>query len=114
MAEAYVQLHALGYAHSVETWEGEVLVGGLYGVSLGSCFFGESMFADRSDASKIGFVRLVGQLKRWRFSVIDCQVYTRHLNRFGAREIRRREYLERLRAGLEAPTRQGKWCFEPE
>src|SRR5439155_6440744 len=72
MRAAYVKLHELGFAHSAEAWQDGVLVGGLYGVSLGSIFYGESMFAEAPDASKIAFVTLVAQLERWKFSLIDC------------------------------------------
>src|SRR5690606_31997210 len=86
MAAAYIRLHELGFAHSAEAWQDEVLVGGLYGVSLGGVFFGESMFARVSEASKVAFVELAQQLERWRFELIDCQVHTEHLARFGAEE----------------------------
>jgi len=114
MEEAYVRLHSLGFAHSVEAWEDGELVGGLYGVSLGSVFFGESMFANRDDASKIAFVSLVRQLAAWGFEMVDSQVYTDHLNRFGATEIGRRDYLERLTRCLQTETRQGRWAFDDE
>ena len=87
MADAYGNLHELGFAHSAETWQDGELVGGLYGVSLGQSFFGESMFADRPDASKVAFVVLVRQLARWGFDLIDCQVHTDHLARFGAQRV---------------------------
>ena len=104
MIAAYGELHESGFAHSVETWlEGE-LVGGLYGVSLGRCFFGESMFAVRSNASKVALVRLVAHLHRHHFSMIDCQVTTDHLIRFGAREVPRAVFMEQLREALEYPT----------
>ena len=109
MIDAYVRLHELGFAHSVETWDGDELVGGLYGVSLGSAFFGESMFSMAPDASKIAFVELAQQLTRWGFSLIDCQVYTEHLARFGAEEWPRPVFLRALRAALGAETRRGKW-----
>lgn len=112
MGEAYTRLHQEGFAHSVEAWQGRELVGGLYGVSLGSIFFGESMFAVRPDASKIAFVGLMRQLTRWGFSLLDSQVYTDHLARFGAADLPRHEYLRRLRQGLDTPTRRGTWRFE--
>ncbi len=112
MEEGYVALHQLGFAHSVEAWLGDELVGGLYGVSLGSLFFGESMFATQKDASKVAFVGLVNQLIRWDFSLIDSQVHTDHLERFGCREIPRSEYLLLLAQGLEATTRRGPWAFD--
>ncbi|HCP47298.1 MAG TPA: leucyl/phenylalanyl-tRNA--protein transferase [Deltaproteobacteria bacterium] len=109
MHEAYVTLHELGFAHSVETYLDDELVGGLYGVALGSAFFGESMFALRSDASKVAFVRLVQQLQEWGFELIDSQVYTQHVERLGAREIPRDDYLQRLRQCMGRPTRTGPW-----
>jgi leucyl/phenylalanyl-tRNA---protein transferase len=112
MLEAYCRLHELGFAHSVEATRDGELVGGLYGVSLGSMFFGESMFAWDEDASKIAFVTLVAQLPPWGIDTVDCQVHTPHLERFNAREIGRAEYLSRLHAALEKPTRRGKWRFD--
>ncbi len=109
MIDAYVLLHRHGVAHSIEAWEGDTLAGGLYGVSLGAAFFGESMFADRPDASKVAFATLVQWLRGWRFDLVDCQVTTEHLLRFGAREIPRREFLERLGRALERPTMSGRW-----
>jgi leucyl/phenylalanyl-tRNA--protein transferase len=114
MVEAYVSLHRLGYAHSVEAWEGRTLVGGLYGVCLGGIFFGESMFARAPDASKIAFVSLVRQLISWDIGLVDCQVYTEHLERFGAFEIPRSTYLRMVRAGLRKPTQRGSWTFDEE
>ncbi len=112
MIAAYLRLHNSGYAHSIEAWEDEKLAGGLYGISLGAAFFGESMFAVKSDASKVSFVRLVQQLQSWHFSLIDCQISTAHLIRFGAREIMRRDFLPLLKRALEQPTRKGKWTFD--
>lgn len=109
MVEAYYRLHRLGYAHSVESWYDGELVGGLYGVSLGPVFFGESMFTRMTDASKVAFVHLVQMLGRWRFLLIDCQVTTSHLQRFGAREIPRRRFLALLREGLREGNRYGFW-----
>ena len=111
MREAYVRLQAEGLAHSVEAWQGEELVGGLYGVSLGAAFFGESMFATAPDASKIAFVRLVRQFEAWGIELIDCQVQTDHLETFGALAWSRPRYLRALAAALERPTKQGKWRF---
>ena len=113
MISAYLQLHELGFAHSAEAWQEGALVGGLYGISLGSCFFGESMFALRSDASKVAFVILVRQLERWGVDLIDCQVHTDHLARFGASDWPRARFLEELRRGLEKPTRRGPWRLDP-
>ncbi len=112
MIEAYRRLHELGYAHSAEAWSGDELAGGLYGVSLGGCFFGESMFARRSNASKIAFVRLAEQLARWKFDLIDCQVHTAHLARFGATEWPRSRFLTALQESLATPTRRGRWRFD--
>jgi leucyl/phenylalanyl-tRNA--protein transferase len=112
MVTAYVRMHELGFAHSAEAWLGDELVGGLYGVGLGGCFYGESMFARAPDASKIAFVTLVEQLTAWGFTLIDCQVHTEHLERFGAREISRADFLARLKVALEQPTRRGKWTFD--
>jgi leucyl/phenylalanyl-tRNA--protein transferase len=112
MRRAYGELHRRGLAHSVEAWRGDRLAGGLYGVSLGSAFFGESMFAREPDASKAAFVTLVGQLVRWGIELIDSQVYTDHLARFGAEEWPRRRYLRALAKALDAPTRPGPWRFD--
>ena len=110
MMEAYAGLHALGVAHSVEAWEDGELVGGLYGVSLGKAFFGESMFAKASDASKVCFATLVIWLKEAGFHFIDCQVTTDHLLRFGAQEISRPRFLKELAgAQKEAPLPVGSW-----
>jgi leucyl/phenylalanyl-tRNA--protein transferase len=114
MKGAYDELHRRGLAHSVEAWSGEALVGGLYGVSLGGAFFGESMFARAADASKVAFVTLAAQLARWKIDLIDCQVYTDHLARFGAAEWPRQRYLAALRRALRAPTRPGPWAFDPD
>jgi leucyl/phenylalanyl-tRNA---protein transferase len=112
MQDAYAELHRLGFAHSAEAFRGGKLAGGLYGVSLGGVFFGESMFARESDASKLAFVALVEQLFRWGIDFIDCQVETPHLARFGARSIPRVRYLEALRRELQKPTRRERWKFE--
>ena len=114
MVGAYCELHRLGLAHAVEVWEGEVLVGGLYGVSIGGAFFGESMFATRDNASKVGFVRLVQQLVRWGIDLIDAQVYTTHLERFGAEHWPRERYLRALNEALDKPTRHGPWRFDAD
>ena len=113
MISAYCRLHAAGYAHSVEAWQEERLVGGLYGVSLGRCFFGESMFTRVSNASKVALVTLVKHLKALGFALIDCQIATTHLKRFGAREISRLQYLKELRQALIGPTLQGSWTLTP-
>ena len=87
MKKAYCALHREGYAHSVETWQDDELVGGLYGVSLGACFFGESMFSSISNASKVATAALVRQVSRWQFPFIDCQLHNLHLASLGAREV---------------------------
>jgi leucyl/phenylalanyl-tRNA--protein transferase len=112
MMDAYTRLYDLGFAHSIEAWHGNELVGGLYGVSLGAAFFGESMFARAPDASKIAFVACVRQLDAWNIGLIDCQVHTEHLERFGAYEVARVRYLELLQIALDEPTRRGRWTFE--
>ena len=101
MKDAYCRLYRHGYAHSVEAWQSDTLVGGLYGVILGRVFFGESMFSQVSNSSKVAFVSLVENLKRMKFELIDCQVKTDHLMRFGAREIPRKEFLERLKKAVD-------------
>jgi len=109
MIDAYIGLHKSGYAHSVESWyEGE-LVGGLYGISLGSAFFGESMFTKKSNASKVAFALLVQQLANWGFTLIDCQIKTAHLKSFGAIEIPRSEFLKKLQSSLNNAERKNRW-----
>jgi leucyl/phenylalanyl-tRNA---protein transferase len=109
MREAYCKLHGLGYAHSVESWfEGE-LVGGLYGVSLGKAFFGESMFHRKTDASKVALAVLVEKLQDWGFHFIDSQMTTEHMHRLGAKEIPRRIFLKKLQSALRHSTKRGKW-----
>ena len=112
MIEAYERLHEMGVAHSVECWQEGRLVGGLYGVSIGRIFCGESMFAHAPDASKRAFVWAVRQLRAWGIEIVDCQVYTPHLARFGAREIRRDQFLVELGALVEGPSRRGRWSFD--
>ena len=114
MLDAYCELHRLGFAHSAEAFADGRLVGGLYGVSLGSIFFGESMFALAPDASKVAFVALVRQLQRWDFALIDCQQQTHHLERFGAVLWPRSCYLEALARCTRRPTRRGAWRFDSE
>lgn len=108
-ARAMRELHALGVAHSAEAWRGDELVGGVYGLSLGSIFFGESMFARASDASKVAFVTLVRQLDAWGFTLVDCQAETEHLGTFGAEHWPRPRFLATLAEGLGTPTRLGPW-----
>lgn len=112
MIEAYAVLFELGFAHSIEAWQGERLAGGLYGVSLGRAFFGESMFALEADASKVAFVAFVRQLAEWGFDFVDCQVETPHLMRFGATHWSRTVFLDALERALDAETRRGAWTFD--
>jgi len=112
MQEAYINLHGLGYAHSVESWFGGKLAGGLYGVSLGKCFFGESMFHLKTDASKVALATLVEKLKSWDFHFIDSQMTTEHMVRLGAKELPRRIFLKRLQSALRHSTRRGRWRID--
>ncbi len=109
--EAYVRLHKLGFAHSFETFLNGELAGGLYGVSIGRAFFGESMFHKINDASKVAFYYMVEKIKTWQFHFIDCQVETDLLKHFGARQVPRTEYLERLASAAEYPTHEGPWAL---
>lgn len=109
MREAYISLHGLGFAHSVECWFKGELVGGLYGVSLGRVFFGESMFHHKTDASKVALATLVEKLKSWEFEFIDAQMSTEHMIRLGAKEMPRRVFLKRLQSALRHPTKRWKW-----
>ncbi|MDP5172109.1 MAG: leucyl/phenylalanyl-tRNA--protein transferase [Bacteroidia bacterium] len=109
MKQAYITLHEKGLAHSAEAWLNGQLVGGLYGISMGGAFFGESMFAHVSNSSKAAFITLVQWLKARRVSLIDCQVHTEHLESLGAEEIDREEFIAWLQDELEKPTMQGKW-----
>lgn len=109
MLEAYCALHELGYAHSVEVWDGTALVGGLYGVSLGKVFFGESMFARASNASKFGFISLVQRLRQEGFQLIDCQQETGHLASLGAYAIPRPVFLDLLAQHGDTDTLRGDW-----
>lgn len=105
LIRAYEGLHREGFAHSVEAWEGEDLVGGLYGVSIGGAFFGESMFHRRTDASKVALVALVARLRERGFILLDAQARTQHLRQFGCEEIPGKDYLRRLRQALVLPCR---------
>lgn len=109
MIEGYCELHQLGYAHSVEVWQEGELVGGLYGIAIGKCFFGESMFAKVSNASKFGFISLVRRLKEQGYELIDCQQETKHLGSLGATDIPREHFLALLEEKIDAPTELGKW-----
>lgn len=114
MEHAYNTLHAQGLAHSVECWTPEGLQGGLYGVSLGRMFFGESMFSRAPNASKTALVGLVELLRPWGFRVVDCQVANDHTLSLGAEEIPRKQYIQTLRDELKAaPTRTGPWKVDP-
>jgi len=103
MQQAYDRLHRLGFAHSVECWQGDELVGGLYGVCLGRCFFGESMFHRATDASKVALVALARRMEEKGWPLIDCQLPNPHLVSLGAKEIPRREFLRHLRSSGVAP-----------
>jgi leucyl/phenylalanyl-tRNA--protein transferase len=103
--ESYERLHKLGHAHSVEAWHDSKLAGGLYGVAVGGAFFGESMFHRITDASKIALVALVEHLRAKRFALLDAQWITPHLQRFGAVEVSREQYLKMLRRAVELPRR---------
>jgi leucyl/phenylalanyl-tRNA--protein transferase len=114
MESAYIQLHKQGYAHSVEVWEDEWLVGGVYGVSLGRCFFGESMFSRRPNSSKLALWALCEQVRRWGFTLIDCQIHTDHLASLGARDVARKRFLRLLAQAMEADTRRGPWHLDAD
>lgn len=109
MVEAYLALHRAGYAHSIEAWQEGELAGGLYGVSLGAAFFGESMFTRVPDASKAAFAALCGRAWAWGFHFIDAQVPTAHLERLGARLVGRGEFRTRLQRAMDVPGRVGAW-----
>lgn len=114
MIEAYEHLHSAGYAHSVEAWAKGRLVGGLYGVSLGGYFAGESMFRLVPGASIRALVALLGQLSAWGIRLFDCQMHTPHVGRLGARAWPRSVFLEQLRTALTQPTHRGRWSFDRE
>ena len=109
MQQAYIELHQEGYAHSVESWLNGELVGGLYGISLGQCFFGESMFSTVSDSSKAALVELANFSNQVGIKIIDCQMTTQHLLSLGAREIDRQSFLKKLHQYLEKPDIKGSW-----
>lgn len=113
MLESYQELFELGFAHSAEAWQAGELAGGVYGVSLGGAFFGESMFTLRPDASKVALVTLVRQLADWGFDFLDCQVHTPHLQKLGARAWPRAAFLRALEGTLRRETRRGRWQLEP-
>jgi leucyl/phenylalanyl-tRNA--protein transferase len=112
MVAAYAALAREGVAHSVEVWNGDALVGGLYGIAIGRMFFGESMFTRESDASKVGLVALVGHLRHWGFELVDCQMSTAHLASLGAREVSRAHFLERVHHLTRLPPVPGPWRLE--
>jgi leucyl/phenylalanyl-tRNA--protein transferase len=109
MVDAYTRLHHLGFAHSVESWRGDELVGGLYGIGIGQVFFGESMFMRATDASKVALVRLVERLKASGCRVIDCQQATSHLASLGAREIPRTAFAQLLQDSIQYPPSGERW-----
>ena len=113
MIAAYCELHRIGYAHSVEVWAKDELVGGIYGVSIGRMFYGESMFSQVNNASKIALAHLARQLERWEYGMIDCQMKTSHLASLGAREIPRSEFIRKLQELVHCmPTTD--WQFDPD
>ncbi len=112
MQVAYIRLHETGFAHSLEVWQEKELVGGLYGVSLGGIFCGESMFSLVPNASKVAFIKLSEILNNQNFKLIDCQNYTPHLESLGASLITRIEFLSRLKTALQLPTKRGNWRFQ--
>ena len=112
MIAGYTALHEEGIAHSIEAWRDGRLAGGLYGISLGGVFFGESMFAAVPNASKVAFATLLANLVRWRFQLVDCQAYTEHLAGFGAVEWPRARFLAALKRALREPARPGPWRLE--
>ncbi len=109
MVDAYANLHKLGYAHSIEVWDKDELVGGLYGISLGKIFFGESMFSKVSNASKFGFISLVKKLTERGYNLIDCQQETKHLGSLGARSIPRKQFLSFLADNENHENKPGSW-----
>jgi leucyl/phenylalanyl-tRNA---protein transferase len=109
MQQAYIDLHQLGFAHSVEVWQGGALVGGLYGVALGRCFCGESMFTKVSNASKVGFITLVQKLESLGFDMIDCQTHSNHLESLGAEYISRSSFLKYLQGNAKKPSFKGNF-----
>lgn len=114
MEEAYIQLHEMGHAHSVEVWREGILIGGLYGLALGGCFFGESMFSLETNASKIAFSALCKQLSKWEYQLIDCQVENPHLLTLGASTIERPLFLKKLEQALKVPRQDLEWIFDDE
>ncbi len=109
MFEANLKLHRLGISHSVEVWQEDKLVGGLYGASIGEIFFGESMFSTVANSSKAAFILLAHHMKRMGWTLLDCQVYTPHLGSLGATTMAREEFLNSLKVLVEKPSIKGKW-----
>lgn len=109
MVKAYCNLHKEGFAHSVEVWQGDELVGGLYGIGLGKVFFGESMFSTENNASKLGFITLVRMLEDRGFELIDCQQETQHLRSLGGQRIKRSDFLDLLKKNKKEKTMIGNW-----
>mgnify|MGYP003631748142 FL=1 len=112
MEAAYTQLHHSGHAHSVEVWQDKILVGGLYGIAMGRCFFGESMFSLETNASKVAFIALCQQLHTWGYQLIDCQVDNPHLRSLGAITVERDLFLNQLKEALSFPPLNDKWNFD--
>jgi leucyl/phenylalanyl-tRNA---protein transferase len=114
MQQAYQNLHRQGHAHSVEVWQQNRLVGGVYGVAIGGAFFGESMFSHARDASKVALTYTARQLDAWGYALIDCQLPTPHLASLGAKTVSRDAYMALLGAALRLPGRPGDWFFDPD
>ena len=111
MEDAYLMLHNIGIAHSLEVWQEQELIGGLYGLAIGRCFFGESMFSKQSNASKVAFVKLCEQLQEWGYAIIDCQVENPHLLSLGAQSIDRKEFLSILKQNINLKPTHTDWTF---
>lgn len=114
MIDAYTDLHHQGYAHSIECWQDDRLVGGLYGVSIGKAFFGESMFSFVPDSSKVALIALCQQLQRWDMPMIDCQIYSDHLSRMGAEEISRTLFIKKLSPLCADETPPKQWQLDTD
>lgn len=114
MKAAYCRLHTEGHAHSVEAWNGDELVGGLYGIDMGRIFFGESMFSLRSDASKYAFVTLLRHLGKWGYKLLDCQVQSDHLDSLGAKNIARKDFIHLLDQWCDIPGQRGNWSLDSD
>jgi leucyl/phenylalanyl-tRNA--protein transferase len=114
MMQAYLKLHEMGYAHSVEVWHENKLVGGLYGISLGHAFFGESMFSHMSNTSKIALATLAKQLKKWQFHFIDCQLPSDHLSSLGVISVSRDQFLKQLTSSLKFDDKKDRWHIDED